>query len=132
MPRQYVTREQKLIHLTSRLKQAATRKHPKKIEITTSDLVELWDKQRSRCAITGLSLEVKTGGNWNGHQNPFVASIDRIDNTKGYVVGNVRLICWFWNHLKAKGTDQAVGRGLAEVICALAGNGMLGRLCDIK
>lgn len=33
-------------------------------------------------------------------------SLDRIDNTKGYVKGNVRVISWRANHVKGEATDQ--------------------------
>lgn len=37
-------------------------------------------------------------------------SIDRVDNTKGYVKGNVAIICWRCNQLKADATAQELRR----------------------
>jgi hypothetical protein len=33
-------------------------------------------------------------------------SLDRIDNTKGYVKGNVRIVSWRANRLKGNATDE--------------------------
>ncbi len=125
MPRQYITEQQKYLHLASCLDRAANRKRPKEIAITVEYLVELWKKQRGRCPASMLPLEVRKGGHWNGEQNPFVASIDRINNRLGYIKGNVRIVCWFWNNLKAKKEDIDVALGLADVVYALQQNGIL-------
>ena len=47
-------------------------------DITPGYIMDLWMKQRGRCAYTGLKGET--------------LSIDRIDNNRGHVVGNVVLV----------------------------------------
>lgn len=131
MARQYITKAQKRTHLEECLNRAANRRVPKLITIDVDYLTALWEKQRGRCCVTGLPLEITKGGYWNSNQNPFVASIDRIDNKLGYIEGNVRIISWFWNDLKSTGKDSSVGRGLADVFLALHSNGTLGKLYSI-
>lgn len=64
------------------------------IDIDTKYLTELWDKQEGKCALTGAELGY-TGTGWN------VASVDRIDSTKGYVRDNVQWTCWRANEAKS-------------------------------
>ena len=49
-------------------------------------LRELWQQQNGRCAITNIPLDIR------GKDPNTKASIDRIDSTKGYVKGNVRIV----------------------------------------
>ena len=40
--------------------------------------------------MTGVQLSLLSG---NRRENPWAPSIDRIDNSKGYEAGNVRMVC---------------------------------------
>lgn len=64
-----------------------------KFELTATYLWELFQKQKGRCALSGVELVFpKTHGpQYLVHQT---ASVDRINNSKavGYVIGNVRWI----------------------------------------
>lgn len=51
-----------------------------------------------RCPCCSVKLEI--GGSKKGKRNFKAASLDRIDNEKGYVKGNVAVMCWRCNHLK--------------------------------
>lgn len=62
-------------------------------DITLSLLKDLWSKQNGLCAYTKLPLTSR------GHQLNTV-SLDRIDSGKGYVVGNVQLVCVYINRMK--------------------------------
>jgi len=53
---------------------------------------ELVQKANGKCQISGLDLVYEKGG-----RNPFSPSIDRIDSSKGYVEGNVRIVCLIVN-----------------------------------
>ena len=64
-------------------------------------LLKLVDSQKGRCALSGWPLEFTRGGNFKGGKNPRGCTIDRIDNSKGYVPGNVQLACCLPNYLKA-------------------------------
>ena len=58
-------------------------------EITPDDLKDLFNKQRGRCAISGIFLQFD-GKNW-------VLSLDRKDPSKGYTKDNIQLICGEFN-----------------------------------
>lgn len=66
-------------------------------EVTLDQLVELWETQDGRCAISGVVL---THHNDGSGLKDFNASIDRIDSTLGYIPGNVQLVAYRANMLK--------------------------------
>lgn len=57
------------------------------------------------CPIFGVPM-VKNRGRWQN--NSF--SLDRVDSSKGYVKGNVRVISWWANNLKSNMTIEQVDR----------------------
>jgi hypothetical protein len=63
--------------------------------LTMDDAQALLDAGRSRCAVTELpfSMEKPEGL----RIRPWAPSIDRIDGRRGYVPGNVRMVCAFVN-----------------------------------
>jgi hypothetical protein len=59
-------------------------------EVISLDALEvIWNTQQGRCALTGWPMTMELG---NG-VIPTNCSIDRIDATKGYIVGNIQLVC---------------------------------------
>lgn len=58
-------------------------------EINFKEMVELWNEQLGLCVYSGLPMSFGTN-NW-------VCSVERIDNSQGYVKGNVCLICLEFN-----------------------------------
>lgn len=62
-------------------------------------VTELWIKQKGRCQLTGQIMSFHPGTQWN--KNPLSCSIDRIDNSKGYIKGNVRLLTHWANNAKS-------------------------------
>lgn len=78
-------------------KRACAKRHADKFGIpftlTTEYLRELWDKQEGRCSYSGILL----GNIGDGYYSP---SIDRIDNSIGYVEGNVHWTIWRVNEMK--------------------------------
>jgi hypothetical protein len=59
-------------------------------EYTVDDLKAMYKKQHGRCFILGTAMKEK-----RGDHDPYNMSPERLDNKKGYVVGNVVLICQF-------------------------------------
>lgn len=53
-----------------------------------------------KCPVLGVDIDLGVGG----HRREYGPSIDRIDNTKGYVRGNVRIISWRANRIKNDST----------------------------
>ncbi len=59
------------------------------------------------CSVTGLALS------WDDKAESdkcrwFAPSLDRIDNSIGYVLGNVRLTCWGYNYMRGDLPDQVL------------------------
>lgn len=67
-------------------RQARGRK--KEFDISIEYLWDLFLEQDRQCALTNLPLDFGR----NGHRNETSASLDRIDNDKGYLEGNVRWV----------------------------------------
>lgn len=80
----------------------------KECSITLEQLKNIWDKQNGICPITGWNLTNPSSTSWKGSLTPATASLDRIDNTLGYVDGNVRFIAVMANFCRNKFTDVEV------------------------
>lgn len=69
------------------------------IDLTKENLFELFLKQESRCALSGLNIEI--GINRESHKNGgTTASLDRIDSNKGYSIDNVQWVHKDINRMK--------------------------------
>jgi hypothetical protein len=90
------------------LRRAKRRQDPHEVDVDVEYLMALGDQQHWKCALTGQELEFTSGGEiWGGRLcNPRVCTIDRIDNTKGYIDGNVQLLMWSVNHAKGVLTNK--------------------------
>lgn len=64
-------------------------------------LKNLWDINNGSCAITRLPMTYEYG-------QPHTISVDRIDSDKGYIIGNVQLICQFVNLGKNKFSQDQI------------------------
>lgn len=60
------------------------------------------------CPVLGVKLERNSSKGWW----PWSPSMDRIDNTKGYVPGNVEVISWRANSLKSDATIEELEKVL--------------------
>ena len=60
------------------------------VEITVEDAWNLFLEQDRKCALSGEKLEISNTHKYN------TASIDRIDSSKGYVLGNIQ---WVHKHI---------------------------------
>ena len=71
-----------------------TRKNDRKVNrefnIDIKYLLELWELQGGKCAVTGIQMTYK-------FRDLRAVSIDRIDSTKGHIKGNIQLVCQFYN-----------------------------------
>ncbi len=66
------------------------------------------------CSATGLPLTWEHDGSTK--YRPWAPSIDRIDGSKGYVPGNVRVVCLLYNQMRSNHRDE----DLLKVAVALA------------
>jgi hypothetical protein len=59
--------------------------------LTPEDILKIAARHGNVCAVSGLEFDLS--GAKNNVRRPYFPSIDRIDNAKGYVRGNVRVVC---------------------------------------
>tara|TARA_R100000734_G_C3315624_1_gene107669 strand:+ start:1212 stop:1517 length:306 start_codon:yes stop_codon:yes gene_type:complete len=66
-------------------------------EIEVDNLIEAWDRQEGKCALTGLYMTYHKDGTGKKDLN---VSVDRIDPGVGYLPYNIQLVCNRVNTLK--------------------------------
>lgn len=71
--------------------------------LTDEHILKCWEECDGKCVLSGVPMTTIRGNGW---QVPTNASIDRIDQSMGYVEGNVRLICWQANQMRGRLTDD--------------------------
>jgi hypothetical protein len=78
-------------------------------DITIEYLKEIWDNQHGICPWTGKSLVLpRSTTGWSDLHTWNRASLDRIDNSKGYVKGNVRFVSLMANFIKGRFSDEEI------------------------
>jgi len=80
----------------------ANAKHVGMVHTITPDDIPL----PTHCALLGMELTYTPGTDGRGHRDLNRASIDRIDNSLGYIPGNVQVISWQANRLKGTLTSK--------------------------
>ena len=70
--------------------------------ITFEYIKELWNEQKGICALSNVPMTylLKEG------RTPTNISIDKIDRTKGYIKGNIQLVCMACNQIKSDLTEE--------------------------
>lgn len=88
------------------------------VEITIDYLKQIYSLQKGLCAISGIPMTYKLGG---GRQ-PLNISVDRIDNNKGYIPGNIQLVCSHVNMMRGNLSSEdllefcrAIVKNLGEI-----------------
>jgi hypothetical protein len=83
------------------------RNRDKVYNITVEYLKEIWDNQNGTCPYTGVKLILKDFS--NKKIDPlFLASVDRIDSNKGYIIENIQWVSAPVNYLKSNLTHTQV------------------------
>lgn len=77
-------------------------------DLTVEYLKELWESQGGHCALTGISMDLPWSTEGFLQRHPRNASLDRVDNSLGYIRGNVRFLCFMANLARSDFTDDAV------------------------
>lgn len=85
------------------VKMARGRKH--ECTLTPEYLKLLWENQAGLCVYSGVELYLNRAGQ-TGNDPRFLASIDRIDSTEGYIEGNVQFVSTCLNYAKCYLTDE--------------------------
>ena len=77
-------------------------------DLTEEYLWELFCNQNAKCAISGVDIILTTKRNKHNNldRTLLTASLDRIDSTKGYVVGNVQWLHKTVNIMKQSLSDS--------------------------
>lgn len=65
--------------------------------IELQHLIDLWEKQDGKCALSGVAMTHHRDGSG---RKEFNASIDRIDQNEGYEPYNIHLVCYRVNILR--------------------------------
>ena len=86
-------------------KSSKKRKHFYDVDIKY--LETLWEQQDGICPFTKQKLVLKKYSDDN-ISAPYSASIDRIDNSKGYMKGNIRFVALMFNYARNRFSDEQV------------------------
>lgn len=79
------------------------KKSNKSFSIAVEDLKAQWEKQNGKCPLTGWDMILKLPGNkpsnvsLSDYLDPRQASLDRIDNSRGYEKDNIRFVSYIAN-----------------------------------
>ncbi|MBD2771841.1 hypothetical protein [Iningainema tapete] len=85
-----------------KLARRRVKSHGRECTITLEYLKALWEQQNGICSYTGWKLDnPETTAHWENNQlHPKRASLDRIDSSLGYVLGNVQFVSVMANFAK--------------------------------
>ena len=93
------------LHLASR--RAREKKRP--FDLTAEYLMDIWNKQGGRCALSGIPLDNPPNSVWDDYYcHPWRASLDRIDSSLSYVKGNVQFLCMMGNFGKNTSSNESL------------------------
>ena len=84
------------------------------MELTLADIEEMLRLQEWRCAVSGIRFELTPQP--DRFYAPWRPSLDRIDNARGYVPGNVRIVCVIANWAMGEWGEAALLRLARAVI----------------
>lgn len=84
---------------------AGRRKEPHDLDIKY--LQDMLTAQQNKCSKTGVPFIISVEKGIRG-RSPWSLSIDRIDSARGYIKGNIQLVCLMYNLCKGTWTDGDV------------------------
>lgn len=84
-----------------------TKRTKKEVSITLQDLKNQWDKQKGICPYTGWKMNISPTSKWDKKiKDMNQASVDRIDSSRGYILGNIQFVCMIANFAKNSFSDK--------------------------
>ncbi len=89
-----------LTKILTSLKQRHKAKNYEGATVSLDYLSRLYDQQRGICAISNIPMHISTD------HSDFSVSPDRIDTSKGYIEGNIRLVCARVNLMRGAMNDH--------------------------
>ena len=89
------------------------------VEITTRDILNIWPTD-NKCPIMGTVFE--TVDHKEGTCRNTSPSLDRIDPDKGYVVGNIQVICNLANSMKQNASNKQLEKFCVKMLEMLEEN----------
>lgn len=93
---------------------ATFKKH--KIKIDVEYLKKVWETQKGICPYTGIKMILpRTSSHKNAKKSMMRASLDRIDSSKDYIVGNVEFVCQAINTAKNNYTKEDMKNFLRSI-----------------
>lgn len=89
-----------------------SKSHNIDFSITLEDIKNLWFAQDGICALSGIKMtyELQNG------RTPTNVSIDKIDHAKGYVTGNVQLVCMACNQIKSDLSEEEMYQFCKKIV----------------
>jgi len=85
-----------------------SKKRKQDYNIDLEYLYQLWETQEGICPFTKQKLELRTHSYDSIKNKPYQASLDRIDNNKGYIKGNIRFVALMFNYARNRFSDEQV------------------------
>ena len=102
---QITSMERKLNELKNGAKSRAKKKGMD-FDLTDDYIETLYIGTQGFCPMTGIAMEYEAGS--RAERNLRSVSLDRIDNSKGYVKGNVRLVSTWYNNARNHSDDNVL------------------------
>lgn len=75
-------------------------------DITRQDILDMKEQQQNRCALSGWEMDWELASLGKRRCPPTRVSLDRIDSSGGYVIGNVQLVCDIVNRVKNNYSEE--------------------------
>ncbi len=79
------------------------RRQDPETNLDVSFLLKRWEQQEGRCDLSGIPMTTIRG---SGYRLPTNVSLDRIDRSKGFIKGNIRLVCWQAKQMRGTLDDE--------------------------
>lgn len=79
-------------------------------QLLTVKYLKAWLLRQRTCECCGAALRISMPGENGGRASPISPSIDRLVPARGYVAGNVFLLCWRCNNLKRDASSAELRR----------------------
>lgn len=99
----------------SRIQNSAIKRNIE-FDISIEYLFMLFEKQNGKCSYTGKDILLPTNvRQLRGENNEDIASLDRKDNSKGYIIDNLQWVCKRVNYMKHTMKDEYFLNWIKEI-----------------